>query len=121
MSEPRHSGWPKCKKRPVDLRKLVADIERQEGMSSTWDKWVIDASMSTPDGLFCFCPVELDEAGEIVSVITGMNYLSDKPPRDESLIAVIHPDGQEAAEAFCEYHKDALARLKPPTTAAPQP
>ncbi len=65
-----------------------------------WKKYVIDGTVSTPPGLLCFCPVELDEGGEISSIITGMNFLSDAPPHDAEVIAVVHADGQEAADAF---------------------
>ncbi len=65
-----------------------------------WDKYVIDGTIGTPPGLLCFCPVELDEDGEISSIITGMNYLSDTPPGDAEVIAVVHADGQDAVDAF---------------------
>ena len=77
------------------------------------EHYVIDATMGYRDGLFCFCPVELDQDGEIVSVMTGLNYLSGEPPeRWGKLVAIIHSDGQEAVEAFCEAHKAALDVLK---------
>ena len=66
------------------------------------DHWVIDATMGYP---FCCCPVELDEEGGIKSVVTGLNLIGSPPGR---IIAVIHADGDEACEAFCEAHKAEL-------------
>lgn len=78
------------------------------------EKYVIDATMGARGDMFCFCPVELDEDGEIVSIVTGLNYISQKPPRDGKLIAIVHEDGQDAVEAFCEQHADLLAAISAP-------
>lgn len=72
-----------------------------------WKQCVIDASMPVRGGMFNFCPIEGDIDGEFC-VVTGMNYLSASPPAGLEFVAVIHPDGQEAAERFCEEHRDAL-------------
>lgn len=75
------------------------------------DNWVLDASMSY-DGLFCFCPVEgdiRDPSGDF-SIVFGMNFLGDKPPRGR-VVAMIHSDGQEAADAFYEANKEAVDAL----------
>lgn len=66
-----------------------------------WDKWVLDASMSY-GGNRCFCPVEVDDDGEVTNIIIGMNFVSDKPPHDGICIGVYHPDGQEAVERWRE-------------------
>lgn len=75
-----------------------------------WTSYVIDASMGARDGLFCFCPIEGDVDGDF-TVVTGMNYLSTQPPKGSKLIAIIHPDGQDAVNEFCEENKGALDRL----------
>jgi hypothetical protein len=77
---------------------------------SSFNDCVIDASMGIRAGMLCFCPVERNEAGEIVSVITGANYLGSPPPGSR-VIAVIHEDGQEAVEAFCEEYRDIVAEF----------
>lgn len=66
-----------------------------------WDKYVIDASMGQRDGFFCFCPVETDENGNITSIVMGMNCLGFVP-EGASVIGVVHPDGNDAADAFCQ-------------------
>jgi hypothetical protein len=76
---------------------------------NTWTQCVIDASLSR-DGLFCFCPIEGDIDKDF-SVVTGMNFLGSKPD-DMKLVAVIHPDGQEAAEKFCNQWREQLDALK---------
>jgi len=76
-----------------------------------WDRWVLDASMGGRDGIFTFCPVEGDLTGEY-TVITGMNFVSDRPPEGGSLVAIIHPDGQEAVEHFCQRYAVELAALR---------
>ena len=75
-----------------------------------FDAYVIDATMGARDGLLCFCPVELGEDGSIVSIITGMNFLGSMPVGGR-LIAIVHEDGQDAVEAFCERHADLLANV----------
>ncbi len=69
-----------------------------------WEQWVLDAT-TVRDGLFCFCPVEGDITGDY-SIVFGMNVLSDKPPG--ILVAIIHADGQEAVEAFCEKYAEEI-------------
>ncbi len=73
-----------------------------------WEQWVLDATI-VEGGLFCFCPVEGDITGDY-SIVFGMNVLSDKPPG--KLVAVIHKDGQEAVEAFCEKYVGKLDFLR---------
>lgn len=76
----------------------------------TWNQCVIDASMGCRDGAFTFCPVEGDIDGEH-SIITGMNYVGKLPPDGQRLVAIIHPDGDEAAESFCEKFQRELGAL----------
>lgn len=78
---------------------------------SIWNKCVIDASMGVKGGLFTFCPIEGDIDGDF-QVVTGMNYLSGKPPDSMKLIAIIHPDGQAAVDRFCSENAAALEALK---------
>jgi hypothetical protein len=66
----------------------------------SWNNWIIDATMGYP---LCFCPIEGDLDGEF-SVVVGMNLLGSPPP-DGKVIALLHEDGQEAADAFYEQHK----------------
>ena len=66
--------------------------------------WVIDASMGVVCGQLCFCPIEGDIDGEF-TVITGMN---SNVPLGGNLVAIWHPDGQEAVERFCEKYADIL-------------
>lgn len=73
------------------------------------EQWVLDATMGCRDGLFCFCPVEGDISGDH-SIVFGMNFISDKPPG--KLVAIIHADGQEAVEAFCEKYAEELNSLR---------
>jgi hypothetical protein len=56
-------------------------------------EWVLDATLYSGDGMCCFCPIEPDG-----TVVTGVNVLSRKSPGP--LVAVIHADGQEAAERW---------------------
>lgn len=69
-------------------------------------KYVLDASMGWPP---CFCPVELDEQGEIVSIITGINLITDRP--SGPVIAIVHEEGQEAVDNFCTEHADFIKGL----------
>lgn len=68
---------------------------------SSWEKWVLDATMGGPP--FCFCPIDGDLDGEF-SIVTGMNSLG-APLGNGKLVAVVHEDGQEAADEFYEQHK----------------
>lgn len=74
-----------------------------------WTECVIDASMEVRDGLFTFCPIEGDINGEF-QVVTGMNFIGGKPD-GMKIVAIVHPDGQEAVERFCEQNRDALDEL----------
>ena len=76
-----------------------------------FDKWVIDATMGCPDGLFCFCPIEGDLDGEF-TVVTGMNYRSNEPPPKVELVGIVHADGQEMADRFCKERKVELDELR---------
>ena len=77
-----------------------------------WNKYVIDGTIATPSGLLCFCPVELDEDGNISSIVTGVNFLSDEPPHGAEVIAVFHADGQEAADAFYADRKEEIDKAR---------
>jgi hypothetical protein len=78
-------------------------------MNLLYKEWVIDASMDTPPGTFCFIPVKgIDTENPIF--ITGMNLISDKPPG--RLRGIIHEDGQAAVGAFMEAHRTELAKLE---------
>lgn len=68
-----------------------------------YEGWVLDATLDDGSGLHCFCPVEGDD------IVTGMNLLTDVPPGP--LVGVIHADGQEAVEAWCEEHADMVDRI----------
>lgn len=74
--------------------------------------WAIDASMGVRGGLFCFVPIEDFETPGDFTVIWGMNFLSDVPPDGGVLVGVLHPDGNEAAQAFIDTHADALEEMK---------
>lgn len=71
-----------------------------------WDNWVIDATMGVP---FCFCPIDGDLDGEH-SIVIGINVLGGPPP-GAKVIAVVHAEGQEAADAFYEKHKTEIDAL----------
>lgn len=75
-----------------------------------WTEWVIDASMGCKDGMFCFCPIEGDLDGEF-AVVTGINMLSATCPKDRDVVAVVHPDGQAAAESFCDQYEQELKTI----------
>ena len=71
----------------------------------SWTEYVIDGTMDAGEGMFCFCPVDGDD------FVTGMNYISNRPPDGTKLVGVIHFDGQEAADAFYEKHRKAIAKM----------
>jgi len=74
-----------------------------------WENWVIDGSLSEPEGdLFCFVPVEGNIKGKC-KFVTGMNILSDKSPG--KLVGVIHLEGEQAADKFYEQHKEKIDKL----------
>jgi hypothetical protein len=73
-----------------------------------WTQCVIDASMGY-SGAFTFCPIEGDLDGEY-QVVTGMNFVG-APPKGLKVVAVIHPDGPEAADDFCKKYEHELNNL----------
>ena len=73
--------------------------------------WVIDATLSTPPGLFCFCPIEGDINGEY-TIVTGMNYIGNRAPA--KLVAIVHEDGQEAVNRWCKEHEKELEAMEEP-------
>jgi hypothetical protein len=79
----------------------------------SYDNYVIDATMGVRNGMFCFCPVELNNKGEITRVITGLTYLGTVPKG--KIVAIVHEDGQGAVEAFCSQFEDELAELSKAT------
>lgn len=76
-----------------------------------WTECVIDATIATPSGAFCFCPIEGDITTADYKIVSGMNVISDKPPDGWRLRGVVHEDGQAAVEAFCEKNEEAIAIL----------
>lgn len=76
-----------------------------------WNECVIDASMGCRDGLFTFCPIEGDLAGEF-TVVTGMNYIGKAPHGTMKLVGIVHPDGQDAVDKFCREYEPELTTLK---------
>lgn len=56
-----------------------------------WDEWCIDV---TDWPRYCFCPVDGSD------IVFGMNMIRDRSPG--RLVAVVHCDGQEHAERWCE-------------------
>lgn len=74
------------------------------------EPYVLDATLSPHDGLFCFCPVEGDLQGDY-QIVTGLNYLSTEPPPTGYLAGVIHEDGQAAVEKWCEQHRTELEKM----------
>jgi hypothetical protein len=75
--------------------------------------WVIDAGLSH-GGVFCFCPVQGDLAGEH-QIVFGMNVICDRPPHGRKLAGIIHADGQEACDRWVEENKAQLATLLEPS------
>lgn len=71
-----------------------------------WPRWVLDATQDDETGIHCFCPIDDDG-----SVVFGMNLLSDRPPDGAACVGVVHLDGQEAADAWCENHQELLFEL----------
>lgn len=70
-----------------------------------WSEWVIDATFANPPGVYAFCPIEADGA-----VVLGMTMMTDKPPG--KLVGVMHSDGEAAAQAWLDAHKDEYDALK---------
>lgn len=81
------------------------------GYDMKWTECVIDATMGCQGGAFTFCPIDGDINGAF-SVVTGMNFISSRPPEGMKLVAVIHADGNAAVEAFCKQYRNELAALK---------
>lgn len=78
-------------------------------MSPAWKDWILDASMDPgPGGSFVYCPIEGDIDGDF-SVLTGFTYIGRPKGR---VVAIWHPDGQEAVEEFCERYADELEKEK---------
>jgi hypothetical protein len=63
------------------------------------DEWVLDLTFGT-EPLPCFCPYDREND----SIVTGLNMLTNKCPGE--LIGVVHPEGQEAVEKWCEENPD---------------
>ena len=78
----------------------------------TWTQCVIDASFEPVGEAFTFCPIEGDINTNDYKVVTGMNYVSSDPPNGVKLVAIIHPDGQEAVLDFCDKHETLLDSMK---------
>lgn len=77
---------------------------------TTETQWVLDATMGVRDGMGVFCPIEGDFPDDF-TVITGLNYIGLKPPHGV-LVAVVHDEGQEAVEAFCEAEAEFLEQVR---------
>lgn len=75
----------------------------------SFSNWVLDATIATPAGTFCFCPIEGDLEGDF-KIVTGMNLISDKPNGD--LLGIVHENGQQAVEQWCAEHAEELEQLK---------
>jgi len=71
----------------------------------SWTEYVIDGTMDAGEGIFCFCSIDKGD------YVTGVNYISDRPPDGTRPVGVIHLDGQKAADAFYEKHKEAIAKI----------
>lgn len=76
-----------------------------------WSECVIDATFEPIGGMFTFCPIGGDINGEF-SVVTGMNFVSEVPPEGMRLVAVVHPDGQQATEEYCDEWQRELDALR---------
>ena len=63
-----------------------------------WPEWVLDATLSHDD-FYCYVPYDREKD----KAITGMT-LGGFIPKGAKLIGVIHLDGQEAVEKWCEAH-----------------
>jgi hypothetical protein len=87
-----------------------------------WEQWVIDASMAEPyrEGFACFCPLEGDIDGDF-KIVVGLSVFSDVTPHAGKMVAVVHSDGQQAVEEWCDRNADFLAALASPTPAPSEP
>jgi hypothetical protein len=64
-------------------------------------EWLIDIGLSHfDDGCVCFVPYERETG----TIVFGMNMISDKSPG--KLVGVLHPEGQDAVEKWCEDNPD---------------
>lgn len=79
-------------------------------MNKIFKNYVIDASMGVSGDMFCFCPIEGDIDDEF-NVITGMNILSNRIPEGVELVAIVHPDGNEAVKKFCDKYSKELEEI----------
>lgn len=83
-----------------------------------WTECVIDVTHDDGE-MLCFCPIERGPDGGIESIVTGMNYLSLEPPADWKIAGVVHADGQDAVEAWCETNAGRLTALSEGQMAEP--
>lgn len=99
-----------------EINNLADKIEadRKNGLvdmtASIWKVWAVDAGCSTKE-MFCYIPVENAETGQ-PTFVTGMNVLAspDEPPGN--VVMVIHPDGDETTQKWCDENSELLERLK---------
>lgn len=75
------------------------------------EPYVLDATLDYGDGLHCFCPVVLDEEGIVESIVVGLNFISTDPPKGGRLVGIVHMDGNDAVNAWCDQNRDELDRL----------
>lgn len=94
----------------VKQKQKMAAAPRRRGLEIVERQWVIDAGMGCGDGFFCFCPLEGTLANG--QIVTGMNLISDRFPEDGVVVAIVHSEGQAAAEAFCEQYAPELAAMR---------
>jgi hypothetical protein len=79
-------------------------------LNKLWENWAIDAGLSYPqDNIYCFVPVKGNIKGEC-SFVTGMNYIGDSCPG--KLVAIIHPEGQKAADEWYEENKQLVQNIR---------
>lgn len=76
------------------------------------EDYVLDCTFGERDGFLCFCPVNYDEEGNVESIMTGLSYLSDRPPDGARFVGVVHMDGQEACDKWCAENEETINRLK---------
>jgi len=78
-----------------------------------YNQWVIDATLyNENDGMLCFVPIENAHTDQ-ETLVLGLNILSDLEHFDHGkVIGVIHLDGQEAADIFCNEHPEIIENIK---------
>lgn len=81
-------------------------------MNAIDEFFVLDASIDDGDGIHCFVPVTFDDAGEVESLVLGMNYISRDPPSRGVFVGVVHLDGDEACDKWCRENGEELERLR---------